>query len=87
MTIEPELAKQIKAGIANPVEVEKWLLNNVPPVQLAHELAECLVELQGLKPIVLTRQQLMSHVRIQGFRWGADGELIPEGRGNYRKKE
>ena len=82
---DADLARDLKAGIANPVEVEKWLLNNVPPVQLAHELAECLIEMQALKPIVITMDQLQAHIRVQGFRW-QDGQLIKENRGNFSKK-
>jgi hypothetical protein len=84
---DPTLARDLKAGIANPMEVEKYLLNNFSAPALAHELAKYIVEDQASKPIVLTRQQLMAHVRIQGFRWSSDGELIPEARGNYSKKE
>ena len=84
---EPNLLKDIKAGIANPVEVEKWLLNNCSAPALAHELASYILEAQASKPIVLTRQQLMAHVRIQGFRWDADGALVPETRGKFSKKD
>ncbi len=84
---DQNLLKDIKAGIANPVEVEKYLLNNFSAPALAHELADYILEAQATRPIVLTKQQLMAHVRIQGFRWSSDGELIPEARGNYSKKE
>lgn len=84
---EPNLLKDIRAGIANPVEVEKYLLNNFSAPALAHELADYILEAQATKPIVLTRQQLMAHVRIQGFRWDADGALVPETRGKFSKKD
>ena len=84
---EPNLLKDIRAGIANPVEVEKYLLNNFSAPALAHELADYILEAQATKPIVLTRQQLMAHVRIQGFRWDADGALVPETRGKSSKKD
>lgn len=84
---DQNLLKDIRAGVANPVEVEKYLLNNFSAPALAHELADYILEAQATKPIVLTRQQLMAHVRIQGFRWDADGNLIKETRGQYSKKK
>ena len=82
---DPELIKQIKAGIANPTEVEKYLLNNFSAPALAHELAEYMLEAQASKPVVLTQAEFMAHFRIQGFRF-VNGELVKEPRGNYSKK-
>ena len=83
---DPTLARDLKAGIANPAELERYLLTHLPAPALAHELAECLINEQAMAPIVLTLQQFQSHVRIQGYRW-KDGELVRENRGNYSKKE
>lgn len=84
---DPALAKDLKAGIVNPAELERYLLTHYPAPALAHELAQCLIESQAMAPIVLTMTQLQSHVRIQGFRWGPNGELVKENRGNYSKKK
>ena len=83
---DPNLLKDLKSGTINPVELEKWLMNNVPVTRLAHELAEMLIQEQASKPIVLTSAEFEAHFRVQGFRW-KDGELIPETRGNYSKKK
>lgn len=82
---DPELIKQIRTGIANPVEVEKYLLNNFSAPALAHELADYILEAQASKPIVITQAEFMAHFRIQGFRF-VNGELVKEARGNYSKK-
>lgn len=83
---EPNILKDIKAGVANPTEVEKWLLNNVPATVMAHELAAMLIEEQASQRIVVTESQFFSHFRIQGYRI-VDGKLVKENRGNYSKKE
>ena len=83
---DSNLAKDLKAGIANPAELERYLLTHYPAPALAHELAECLIEAQASKPIVITMDQLQAHIRVQGFRW-QDGQLTPETRGNYSKKK
>ena len=87
MTInDPELVKQLKAGICNPVELSKYLLNNYPATQLAEALAQELIESQVSKPIVLTKEQFETHFRVQGWRF-VDGQWQPEARGNYSKKK
>lgn len=83
---DPTLARDLKQGIVNPAELERYLLTHYPAPALAHELAQCLIEAQALSPLVLTMSQVQSHIRIQGFRW-KDGELVKENRGNYSKKE
>ena len=83
---DPILVKDLKAGVCNPAELERYLLNHYPATVLAHELAQELIESVASKPIVLTMEQLMSHIRIQGYRW-QNGELVHENRGNYSKKE
>ena len=85
MNIDPTLLKDLKAGVANPVELEKWLIANVPATQLAHELAYFLIQEQVSKPIVLTKQEFAAHFRVQGYRI-IDGKLTEEARGNYSKK-
>ena len=83
---DPTLARDLKAGIANPAELERYLLTHMPAPALAHELAQCLIDEQALKPIVITMDQLQAHIRVQGFRW-QDGQLTPETRGNFSKKK
>ena len=83
---DPNLQKDLKAGTANPVEVEKWLLNNVPVTKMAHELAAMLIDDQASQRIVITESQFFSHFRIQGYRF-VDGKLVEETRGNYSKKK
>ena len=84
---EPNLLKDIKAGIANPVEVEKYLLNNFSAPALAHELADYILEAQATKPIVVTQSEFFSHFRIQGLRLDKDGNLVRETRGKFSKKD
>ena len=84
---DQNLIKDIRAGIANPVEVEKYLLNNFSAPALAHELASYILEAQASKPGVLTQAEFFSHFRIQGLRLDKDGNLVKEPRGNYSKKE
>lgn len=84
---EPNLLKDIKAGIANPVEVEKYLLNNFSAPALAHELADYILEAQATQKIVIPLDQFLSHFRIQGLRLDKDGNLIKETRGQYSKKK
>lgn len=84
---DQNLLKDIKAGIANPVEVEKYLLNNFSAPALAHELADYILEAQASKPVVLTQAEFFSHFRIQGLKLDKDGNLVRENRGNYSKKE
>ncbi len=83
---DQNLIRDIKAGVANPVEVEKYLLNNFSAPALAHELADYILEAQASKPIVITQDQFMSHFRIQGYRF-VDGKIVEETRGNYSKKK
>lgn len=83
---DPNILKDLKAGIANPVEVEKWLLNNCSAPALAHELADYILEAQATKPIVLTQAEFFSHFRIQGLRLDKEGNLVRETRGKYSKK-
>lgn len=83
---EPNLLKDIKAGIANPVEVEKYLLNNFSAPALAHELARYVISDDVSKPITLSQAQFFSHFKIQGYRF-VDGKLIEETRGQYSKKK
>lgn len=84
---DQNLLKDIRAGVANPVEVEKYLLNNFSAPALAHELADYILEAQATKPIVVTQSEFFSHFRIQGLRLDKDGNLVKEPRGNYSKKE
>lgn len=82
---DPTLARDLKSGIVNPAELERWLITNVPAPQLAHELAELLIQEQVSKPIILTKEQFNVHFRVQGYRV-IDGKLTEEARGNYSKK-
>ena len=85
MNLDPTLLKDLKAGIVNQAELEKWLITNVPVPQLVHELAELLMQEQVNKPIVITKEQFATHFRVQGYRV-VDGKLVEEARGNYSKK-
>lgn len=85
MNIDPTLLKDLRAGVVNPAELERWLLTNVPVPQLVHELAELLIQEQVSKPIILTKEQFNAHFRVQGYRV-VDGKLVEEARGNYSKK-
>ena len=81
---DPELVKQLKAGIANPVEIERWLLNNCSAPALAHELAEYLIKAEASRPIVISSPEaFFAHFKIAGYRF-VNGTLEPDGRG--RKK-
>lgn len=84
---DPNILKDLKAGIANPVEVEKWLLNNCSAPALAHELASYILEAQASKPVVLTQAEFFSHFRIQGLRLDKEGNLVKETRGKFSKKD
>lgn len=84
---DQNLLKDIRAGIANPVEVEKYLLNNFSAPALAHELADYILEAQASQKIVIPIDQFLSHFRIQGLKLDKDGNLVRETRGNYSKKE
>ena len=84
---DPTLARDLKAGIANPAELDRYLLTHLPAPALAHELAAMLIEAQASKPVVLTQAEFFSHFRIQGLRLDKDGNLVKEPRGNYSKKE
>ncbi len=83
---DPELVKQIKAGIANPKELSRYLLNHYSAPLLADALAEELIENQASKPIVMTVEEFQAHFRLRGYRF-QDGNLIKEGRGRYSNKE
>ena len=86
MIIDAELTKQLKAGICNPKELARYLLNNYPATQLAEALAEELIESHVAKPIVLSEQEFNYHFRIRGMRL-VDGKWEKEPRGQYRKKD
>lgn len=87
MTInEPELVKQLKAGICNKVELARYLLNNYSAPMLADALAEELIKGQSIKPVVMTVEEFQAHFRLRGYRF-QDGNLIKEGRGRYSNKE
>lgn len=83
---DKEVIKNLKSGDITPIELEKYLLNNFSAPALAHELAQSLIELQAMKPIVITQQQLEAHFRIQGWKF-VDGYWRAENRGHYAKKE
>lgn len=80
---DSELLKQIRAGIANPVELERWLINNVPVSQMAHELADFILENRANKPIVLTQEEFEAHFRIRGYRF-VEGRWEKETRGREK---
>ena len=83
---DPTLAKDLKAGVCNPKELSRYLLNNYPATQLAEALAQELIESHVAKPIVLTEQEFNSHFRIRGLRL-VDGKWEKEPRGQYSKKD
>lgn len=82
---DTELTKQLKAGICNPRELTRYLLDNYPATQLARELAETIIQSQAIKPIVITKETFEAHFRLQGYKI-VNGELIPETRGRSRKE-
>lgn len=83
---DPNIVKDLKAGIANPVEVEKWLLNNCSAPALAHELAGFLINQEATKPIVVSAEQFTKFFRVQGWKF-QDNQWVPETRGKFSKKD
>ena len=85
---DPTIARRLREGTIPVEELQYWLINNLPVPQLAHELAECLIEQQVSKPILITQDEFMAHFRVKGTKW-VDGQMVPEGRGANRwsKKE
>ena len=83
---DPTIIKDLQAGVLTHTELAKHLLNNFPVTALANELAEYLLEEKSKQRIVLTKEQLESHFRIQGYRF-VDGQWVPETRGKYSKKD
>ena len=83
---DPTLLKDLKAGVCNPAELGRYLLNHYPATVLANELAEAIIEQQTTKPIVLTKEAFESHFRIQGWRF-EEGQWFPETRGQFSKKK
>ena len=86
LIVDKEIIKSLKTGDITPVELERHLLNNFSAPALAHELAQCLIEQQAMKPIVITQQQLETHFRIRGWKF-TDGYWRAENRGHYAKKD
>lgn len=69
-------------------QLAKYLLENYPASQLAHELAEeILTDLLGYsKKVVLTAQQFENFFKVQGYRI-VNGELQKEPRGKVKQED
>ena len=88
MTIaDKDILKDLSAGVLKIEELERFLLRTYTAPQLAHELADYILEeyKNNVKPIVMTPAQFSRFFKVQGFRF-QDGEFIHENRGNYSKK-
>ena len=77
------IAKRLREGLIPTEELAKYLLDNYPTPVLAMELAECLIDLQASKPLLLTYEEFQAHFRIKGTKW-VDGQMVPDGRGSKR---
>ena len=77
------IAKRLREGIIPTEELAKYLIDNYTTPVLANELAECLIELQSNKPLLITMEEFQAHFRIKGTKW-VDGQMVPEGRGSLR---
>lgn len=80
------VAKRLKEGLIPADELAKYLLDNYPTPVLARELAECLIELQASKPLIITQEEFMAHFRLKNTKW-VDGQMVPDGRGSQRWKK
>lgn len=82
---DPELIKQLKAGICNPKELARYLLDNYSAPKLAMTLADYMIESQYMKPVTISKDEFLAHFRISGFRF-EDGQFVPETRGRNKKE-
>jgi hypothetical protein len=80
------ILRDLKAGIINPAELSRYLLNTFSAPDLAKELAECMIQLQVSRPIVIGMDECMAHFRIRGYQW-QDGNLIKETRGRKSNQD
>ena len=80
---DQSISKRLKEGAITTEELAKYLLDNYPTPVLAMELAECLIEHQEQKPIILSMEEFQAHFRVRGTKW-VDGQMVPEGRGSKR---
>lgn len=80
---DQSISKRLKEGAISTDELAKYLLDNYPTPVLAMELAECLLDNQAQKPIILSMEEFQSHFRVRGTKW-VDGQMVPEGRGSKR---
>lgn len=83
---DPIIVKDLKSGVVNPTELAKYLLNHFPATDLAKELADYMIQSQASRPIVLSMEELMAHIRIRGYQW-QDGNLIKETRGRKSNQD
>ena len=86
LTLDQTILKDLKAGVANPNELARYLLNHFPATDLAKELADYMIQSQASRPIVLSMEELMAHIRIRGYQW-QDGNLIKETRGRKSNQD
>lgn len=77
------IAKRLKEGVLPAEELAKYLMDNYPTPVLAMELAECLIEAQASKPLLISMEEFMAHFRVKGTKW-VDGQMVPDGRGSKR---
>ena len=77
------IAKRLKEGVLPTEELAKYLMDNYPTPVLAMELAECLIEAQASKPLLISMEEFMAHFRVKGTKW-VDGQMVPDGRGSKR---
>lgn len=80
------LLKDLKAGVVNPNELARHLLNNFSAPDLAKELADYMIQSQVSRPIVIGIDEFMAHFRLRGYQW-QDGNLLKETRGRKSNQD
>ena len=88
MNVDNEIIRSLRAGTIDEERLARYLLENFTAVQMANELANMLITEQARKPIVITKEALEQHFRIQGFRFNfEEGRWEKEPRGKVKKEE
>lgn len=85
---DAEIIRHLRAGTIDEERLARYLLENFTALQMARELANMLITEQARKPIVLTKEQLEQHIRIQGYRFNfEEGRWEKEPRGKVKKED
>lgn len=85
---DQNIIKDLRAKTITVDQLAKYLLENYPASQLAHELAEDILDdsLAYTKKVVLTIDQFESMFKVQGYRV-MNGVLQKEPRGKVKKED